>query len=155
MDISLIAQREIEARLAAAMVAEYAQTLGRARARAIAGAAVEKMAREAGAALYRRTGTNTLSDLAGVARDIWARDGALTIEFIEVGPRDLRFDVTRCRYAEMYAAMDAGDLGYYFSCGRDAAFARGYNPRICMTRTQTIMQGAAYCDFHFRLTPED
>ena len=49
--------------------------------------------------------------------------------------------------------MDVGDLGYYFSCVRDAAFARGFNPDIRMTRTQTIMQAAAYCDFRFQLAP--
>ena len=40
-------------------------------------------------------------------------------------------------------------MGYYLSCGRDAAFAEGFNPDIRMTRTQTIMQGAAFCDFRF------
>ena len=149
MGISLIAQREIEARLALALVAEYAEALGRERALEIAGRAIEKMAGRAGEALYRRSGRHSLEDLAGIARNIWARDGALAIDFIEISPTVLRFNVTRCRYAELYATMDVGDLGYYLSCGRDAAFAKGFNPDIRMTRSQTIMQGADFCDFRF------
>jgi hypothetical protein len=50
--------------------------------------------------------------------------------------------------------MDVKELGYYLSCGRDAAFAQGFNPDIRMTRTQTITQGASFCDFHFACHPE-
>ncbi len=50
---------------------------------------------------------------------------------------------------EIEARMDVGDLGYYLSSSRDAAFAREFNPDIRMTRTQTIMPGAAFCDFRF------
>jgi hypothetical protein len=151
MDISLIEQREIEARLAAALVAGYAETLGRDQALAIAGDTIRGLAREAGRALYRRTGTNTLTDLARIAETIWARDGALNIEFLKITATALHFNVTRCRYAERYAQLDVGELGYYLSCGRDAAFAQGFNPDIRLTRTQTIMQGAAFCDFRFGL----
>ncbi len=151
MDIPLIDQREIEARMAAGLVAEYAKTLGRDRALSIAGKAIEGMAREAGETLYRRTGAGSLEDLARVVETIWAQDGALAIDFLQIGPTVLRFNVTRCRYAECYARMDVGDLGYYLSCERDAAFAQGFNPDICMARNQTIMRGSAFCDFHFYL----
>jgi hypothetical protein len=149
MDISLIQQREIEASLAAELIAGFAETIGRDRALKIAGQAIGRMACQAGQDLRKTAGTHTLEDLAGVVREVWARDGALTIDFQNISPDELRFNVTRCRYAELYERMDIGDLGYYLSCDRDAKFARGFNPDIHMTRTQTIMQGAAFCDFHF------
>jgi hypothetical protein len=152
MDISLIEQREIEARLASALIEGYAETLGRKEALAIAGRSISQMARQAGQALGRQSGANTLIELAEAARTIWARNNALDIDFFTITPVELRFNVTRCRYAELYAQMDVGDLGYYLSCGRDAAFAEGFNPDIRMVRTQTIMQGAAFCDFRFNLT---
>lgn len=151
MAISLIEQREIEAGMAAALVDGYAAALGREQALAIAGQAINRLALQAGQTLRRQGRTGTLEDLAGVAENIWAREGALTIEFLEITPVALRFNVTRCRYAELYARMDVSDLGYYLSCNRDAAFARGFNPDIRMTRTKTIMQGAAFCDFRFCL----
>ena len=149
MDISLIEQRQIEARLACALIEGYAETLGRKEALAIAGRAIRQMARQAGQTLGRQSGANTLIELAEAARTIWARNDALDIDFISISPVELRFNVSRCRYAELYAQMDVGDLGYYLSCGRDAAFADGFNPDIRMERTQTIMQGAAFCDFRF------
>jgi hypothetical protein len=33
---------------------------------------------------------------------------------------------------------------------RDAAFIEGFSGSITLERTQTIMQGAAFCDFRFR-----
>ena len=29
--------------------------------------------------------------------------------------------------------------------------AQGFNPKLTLERTQTIMQGASHCDFRFRL----
>lgn len=153
MKISLLEQREIEARMTAAIVDRLAESIGRDQALAITGQAARDLAGQAGRDLRRQTGVGTLEALAQAARHIWARDGALTIDFLEISPTVLRFNVTRCRYAERYARMDVGELGYYLSCARDAAFARGFNPDIRLTPTRTIMQGAAFCDFRFELAP--
>ena len=32
----------------------------------------------------------------------------------------------------------------------DGAFCEGYDPRLKLERTQTIMQGASHCDFRYR-----
>ena len=47
--------------------------------------------------------------------------------------------------------MDVGEIGYYLSGGRNAAFAEGLNPDIRMERPQTIMQGPAFCNYHHYL----
>jgi len=61
------------------------------------------------------------------------------------------FNVTRCRYAEMYKELGVQEYGALLSCGRDAALIVGFNPKIKFTRTQTIMSGAPYCDFRYEL----
>jgi hypothetical protein len=66
----------------------------------------------------------------------------------------LDFNVTRCRYAELYRALGLEDLGGLLSCGRDAAMIEGFNPDVELTRTQTIMEGASHCDFRYRLRGE-
>ncbi|MEC9153469.1 MAG: L-2-amino-thiazoline-4-carboxylic acid hydrolase, partial [Pseudomonadota bacterium] len=43
------------------------------------------------------------------------------------------------------------ELGFIFSCGRDGKMFGGFNPNIKFKRTQTIMQGAEYCDFRLSL----
>ena len=82
-------------------------------------------------------------------------DGCGAIPFID--DEVFAFDVTRCRYAEMYRSLGLTDLGATLSCNRDGSLIEGFNPNVRFTRTQTIMSGADNCDFHFELaaTPVD
>ena len=61
------------------------------------------------------------------------------------------FNVTRCRYAEMYRELGIPELGAVLSCNRDFSLIEGYNTDVTLTRTQTLMEGAACCDFRYRL----
>ena len=47
--------------------------------------------------------------------------------------------------------MGLGAIGHLLSCNRDGAFCTGYDDRIRLERTQTIMEGASHCDFRYRL----
>jgi hypothetical protein len=47
--------------------------------------------------------------------------------------------------------MGLSEIGGLLSCNRDGAFCEGYDARIKLERTQTIMQGADHCDFRFTL----
>ena len=125
--------------------------VGPAKAIEVATAAVQAEATEAGRVLARRCGCNTVAELGRIVREVWAENDAITIRILEQTERSLRFDVTRCRYAELYERMGIRDLGFCLSCSRDEPFAKGFNPRLKLQRTQTIMQGAPLCDFHFVL----
>ncbi len=70
---------------------------------------------------------------------------------VELSEESFAFDVTRCRYAEMYRSLGMEDLGATLSCNRDGALIEGFNPNVEFTRTQTIMGGADRCDFRFSL----
>ena len=80
----------------------------------------------------------------------WIRGGALEIEEFERSSERWRFNVVRCRYAELYRELGMADLGAILSCQRDAALIDGYGTGASLTRTQTIMEGASHCDFHYR-----
>lgn len=82
-------------------------------------------------------------------QELWTRGGALEREVIEENESRYRFNVTRCKYAEMYREMGLGEIGHLLSCQRDATFCEGYDQRLKLTRTQTIMQGASHCDFDY------
>ena len=150
--IPLIAQREIEANIAVALINRYAATMGRPQAIAIARETIQSLAESAGRQMAAAMGSHSLADLAQVVREVWAREGALDIVFIDAHRDRLAFDVHRCRYAELYDRIGMRDMGFHLSCCRDAAFARGFNPAIQMERTRTIMEGAPSCDFRFTLT---
>ena len=81
---------------------------------------------------------------------LWTKGGALEIEVKEQSPTSFTFNVTRCRYAETYKAMGLGEIGHLLSCNRDGAFCEGYDPKLKLERTQTIMQGASHCNFRYR-----
>jgi hypothetical protein len=61
------------------------------------------------------------------------------------------FNVTRCRYAELYEKLGIRELGSALSCARDYALIEGFNPDVSLKRTQTIMEGAPHCDFRYGL----
>ncbi len=56
--------------------------------------------------------------------------------------------------SEMYREMGLGEIGHLPSCQRDATFCEGYDKRMRLKRTQTIMQGASHCDFHYTLVDD-
>ena len=85
----------------------------------------------------------------------WTMGGALEIDVQEQSDEVYRFNVTRCRYSEMYREMGLGEIGHLFSCQRDGSFCEGYDTRLKLTRTQTIMQGATHCDFCYRYEQTD
>ena len=84
----------------------------------------------------------------------WRAGDALTVEVKEQTDTSYVYNVTRCRYAEMYREMGLGEIGHLLSCQRDATFCEGYDKRLKLTRTQTIMQGASHCNFDYKYEEE-
>ena len=44
----------------------------------------------------------------------------------------LSFNVTRCRYVELYESLGIREIGTRFSCTRDFALIEGFNPDISL-----------------------
>lgn len=147
--LTLLQRREIEAKVLAPFVRAVAGELGRERALVLLRNVIEGLARESGAEYAASVGRTTLSAFAGIL-DRWTEAGALELTILEQTDDRLTFDVTRCRYAELYRSLGLADLGASLSCCRDAALVEGFSPDIELSRTQTIMEGANHCDFRFR-----
>ena len=150
-DIGVLKRREIEARILAPMLQALGAEFGHQRVREIARDVIIRVAREQGAALAAQVGDDSLPAFAGT-KENWRKGGALEIEILAETGEQYDYDVTRCRYAEMYKALGMPELGAILSCNRDASLIEGFNPGITLTRTQTIMMGAACCDFRYRRT---
>ena len=154
-ELPIIELRRIEANIIKPIYEEMAAELGGERARRILGGAIRKNAIEQG-----RTLAAAAEEPAGIAAfanllERWKADGALRMEILEQDDERFDFDVTRCRYAEMYRDMGLGDIGALLSCNRDGAFCEGYDARLELTRTQTIMSGASHCNFRYRWRERD
>lgn len=148
--IGVLTRREIEARLLAPLIDAFAQTTDRAQVIATVRDTIADIARTQGADMARAYGEATLTNFADSLK-LWTKDDALIIDIVEQSPTAFGFNVTRCRYAELYTALGLADLGAVFSCNRDAALIEGFSADIRLTRTQTIMEGAPFCDFRYRL----
>jgi hypothetical protein len=145
----LIEQREIEARIVGPLVLAFADEFGREKTLEIVRGVIVELARTRGRQLAEDLGQTTLDAFASTL-ELWKQNDALSIEMLEQTPERLSFNVTRCRYAELYRTLGLAELGATLSCQRDFSLAEGFNPDFRLTRTQTIMEGAAHCDFRFR-----
>jgi hypothetical protein len=154
-ELGILAQRRIEAAIIAPIYDEMLKAIGEDKARDILRRAIRRAAVEAGAEMASRAPGGADLESFKAIQHLWTTDDALTIEVIDSAPGVFDFNVTRCRYAETYRAMGLGDIGDVLSCNRDGAFCQGYDPRIELTRTQTIMGGASHCDFRYRANPPD
>ncbi len=153
-NMSVLDRRRIEAMILGPMIRAFEAEIGKERAHAIARRVIVKIAEEQGNALSKRMAGDDLSAFSR-SKDPWVRGGALETETIADNERKVSFNVTRCRYAEMYRELGMADLGGIFSCGRDGALSTGFNPRIKLARTQTIMEGASHCDFRYTIEEDD
>ncbi len=109
-----------------------------------------EQAKEFAAKVGGKTSIQTFVD----RQALWKLGGAMEMEVEEQTERSYVFKVTRCKYAEMYRDMGLGEIGHLLSCQRDATFCEGYDRRMRLKRTQTIMRGASHCDFHYTLVDE-
>ena len=147
-DLGVLKRREIEARILAPVLAALGDEFGRERVLEIVRDTIINVAREQGAQLAAQTGGNDLADFARTLA-AWKKDDAMQMDVLAEDDERYEFNVTRCRYAEMYRALGISELGAVLSCNRDFALIEGFNQQIQLTRTQTLMQGAAHCDFRF------
>ena len=151
--VGVLTRREIEARVLAPVVAALGERFGRDEVVTIVRAVIAGIAREQGRTMAESRGDRSLASFAQTLGP-WTKDDALRLRVIDASPARFDFDVTRCRYAEMYLALGVPELGEVLSCQRDAALIEGFNPDVTLTRTQTIMQGATCCDFRYQAPPD-
>ncbi len=148
--IGVLSRREVEARILAPMLDAMGEAFGRERVLEVMRGTIVRIAKKQGAELAGYMGGVTLQHFAESLRD-WTRDDALEIDVIEQTEETFSFNVTRCRYAELYEKLGIRELGSALSCARDYALIEGFNPDVSLKRTQTIMEGAPHCDFRYCL----
>ena len=151
MTLPIIERRKIEAELIKHIYDALKESHGKNVAIETIDKAVSKAAIDFGAEHRKKLGrTPNLQDMADILPN-WTAEDALKIDVITEEPDKLEFNVTKCRYAEIYKEMGLGEIGHVLSCNRDGRFCTGYNPNMELERTQTIMQGASHCDFRYSM----
>ena len=147
LEISTLKRREIQSPLIACLLEAFIDEIGYEKTMAVASAAIQKDAMQAGKLMVEKYGGNTFEQLRQVVQEVWADGEALEFNILEETNEKLSFDVARCRYAELYDRLGIKKFGFCLSCNRDAPLIQGFNSRMKLIRTQTIMEGADQCDF--------
>ena len=148
--LARLERRAIEAVAVAPVIMALERRIGRDEAVALLTEVNRQEAFERGRALAEQSGRNGIDELAGDVAG-WGAGGSLEMQVLERTKTTFSFNVTRCPYFELYRELGLERLGVALSCCRDEPFARGFNPRLRLERTQTIMEGAGHCDFRYHL----
>jgi hypothetical protein len=135
---------KIQARAVIPIVKALERELGKERAHAIVGSAI--------ATDYARWQAQRIP-----VRNLHPRGGdqnnAFPVERSVVDDTDTTFGVnmTQCKFAEYFRGIGEPEIGALLTCGVDFANEAMQRPDWEFRRTQTLMKGAAYCDFRWRL----
>lgn len=148
-DLPLLERRRIEAGVLIPLIRAFQAEFGEERVNQVAAETIRGIARAQGEAERQRRAIHTMDDLAERTQRGPLGEGSLTAEIVVQDDARYGFNVTRCQFHEMYNEMGAGDLGFLLSCNRDYAYFEGLAPDLHFDRTQTRMQGAAFCDFRY------
>ena len=130
-------------------------TLGKTKAKKILKNAIIKNAIDEGRVLREKSNKtsskNNVIDKFIEVFENWKTGGALEINEIKKDNEIYHFDVTRCKYAEMYSKLGIKELGGILSCNRDSNFSKGFDKNLILERNQTIMEGSSCCTFRYKL----
>lgn len=152
--LPIIERRRIEAELIKELYETLVERFGVPVARSVVAETVRRSAITQGRRFAAsEPGGPSLDHFADIQKH-WTANDFLRIEPVNRDATHLDFNVVRCRYAEMYREMGLAEIGPLLSCNRDGSFCEGYDPRLKLTRTQTIMEGASHCDFRYRYEPD-
>lgn len=153
-DLPILEQRRIEANIIKPIFEAMVERLGKKQAAEILSVAITRDSISQGAAYAAGEKDPATLESFHHLLPQWKANGALEVEMLEETAEKVHYNVTRCKYAEMYQEMGLAEIGHILSCGRDGTFCTGYNPNIKLERSQTIMQGASHCDFRYRWAEE-
>lgn len=145
-ELGVLLRRETEARILAPVIKALEERFGD-EVKGIVSQTITGIAKELGQNLAAEYGQDSAAFLETM--QFWTQDNALEIDILRDDGQHLDFNVTRCRYAELYEALGIKDLGATLSCNRDGALIEGFNPEAKLTRAQTIMDGAPCCTFRY------
>jgi hypothetical protein len=154
MGVPLIDQVKIQAQILVPLVKALQADLGKECANDLVRRTLGKIYRRYGQEFRRRKDQTNVGHLMASAFATYARGGALDYELREQSHDGVEIAVTRCQYAAFFKEMGEPELGFLLVCSADFPLAEGIDPNLQLTRTQTIMQGASCCDFHYKRVTE-
>jgi predicted ArsR family transcriptional regulator len=150
-EISLLDKTRIQAQVLVPVLRALRTELGKDKADAI----VKQALREWSRALFAAIG----AQVEGSKRRKWATlhsalsdvtEHEVTYEMHRQDKEALEFDVTSCRFANFFRALDEPELGALLVCQTDFDIAAVSEGAVSLDRKETLMQGGSCCTFRYK-----
>jgi L-2-amino-thiazoline-4-carboxylic acid hydrolase len=151
--VSLLEQVKIQAQVLVPLIKAFRAEFGEQRANEVARKALWGWSQK----LY----SDIAGQLPGSPREKWQAmwdamiatvGNDIDLQPLKEDNRSYEFNITGCRYADFFRQLGEPELGALLLCDMDIHFIEQVGaPDVELTRTQTIMKGAPYCDFRFKL----
>ncbi len=155
-DVSLLTEVKLQAQVLVPIMKALRSELGRDRADALVSRSLREWSRD----VYQRLGQATdgtprekfekltLAAMGRIGDDI-------DVEWLGQSDEKMEFNITGCRYADFFRQLGEPELGTVLLCDSDHHLAELADGDVEFERTQTIMKGAAFCDFRYKVkSPE-
>jgi len=150
-ELTLLERRRLEAGVLVPVIRAMQAEFGEEHVNEVVGRTIKEIARAQGEDARRAGNIDSMPALSERFQNGVLREGSLIVDVVEDDEVRFGFNVTRCKFMEMYEEMGARDLGFLLSCNRDFAMFEGMAPDLDFARTQTRMQGATHCDFRYKV----
>lgn len=150
----LLERVRIQVEVLVPVLRAFRAELGRERADRIA---VEALARVRRTLVQERhaglTGTPRERWLSGVLASVLEVGDAVDVDMLRQDDVAIEFDVTGCRFAELFRELGEPELGAMLLCAMDQTAVDEIAPgEVTLDRATTLMQGGDRCRFRYRLT---
>ncbi len=151
-NISLIDQVKMQAQVLVPVLRALRAELGEARANALVTGAIREWSRKLFFEIAAQTPGDPVERWTTMTFETLPRIAdSIDVQMLKQEPDAVEFNVTGCRFAEFFRQLGEPELGAVLLCEADDHVADAAEGAVELTRTQTIMKGASYCDFRYRL----
>jgi predicted ArsR family transcriptional regulator len=152
--LSLLDKTRIQAQVLAPVIRALRSELGKVHADALVTRALRDWSQQLFAAIghgIEGSGRRKWAAMHTALLEVTEKD--VTVEMLRHDDQALEFDVTHCRFADFFRALDEPELGALLICEADFDIAAAGGGEVTLKRDQTIMQGAPRCTFRFKFAP--
>jgi hypothetical protein len=150
-DVPLVDRVKIQSEVLVPLIKGLEKELGKERARELVRGTLADFYRDMAKDLATAHGSLGAMQALG---EVSAGGDAIDVEVKEMSAEKMDFDITGCRYAQFFQQIGEPELGFLLVCSADFPMTDGI-PGVQLERTQTIMQGADFCDFRYRFLPDE
>ena len=150
-EISLLDKTRIQAQVLVPVMGALRSELGKDKADAIVRSALRDWSKQVFADIGH--------EIEGSKRRKWATlqaaltdatEREVTYETHRQDKEALEFDVTSCRFANFFRALDEPELGALLVCRTDFDIAAVSDGAVSLDRKETLMQGGPCCTFRYK-----